>query len=301
MSAKPRLGRGLDALLKDGAKPEPPNRESQAPVAATNLVPIGDIRPNPRQPRREFDQAALNELAQSIREHGVIQPVVVRRVEDGFELIAGERRFMAARQAGLEAVPTTVLDVSEQVSLELALIENLQRQDLNVIEEAEGYQELASGFGLTHEQIAGRVGKSRTAVTNALRLLALPDEVRLLLIQGAIEPGHAKVLLGVAIDPEKIALAQRVAKEKLSVRELEVVVARLRRAPRKPRVSRSDIPQSQLEFVSDKLRRHFGAGVRLTPSKTLANGKKVKGMLEIEFYSNEDLNRVLDVMGIVLE
>lgn len=303
MTAKPRLGRGLDALLKDGARSEhaPQPEQPLASGIAMRNVPLKDIRPNPRQPRRIFEPAALEELAQSIREHGIIQPLVVRKTESGFELIAGERRFLAARQAGLLDAPVTIREISDQGSLELALIENLQREDINAIEEAEGYKVLAEQFSLTHEQIAGRVGKSRAAISNSLRLLTLPDEARRLLAEGRIEPGHAKVLVGLEIDPEKIALAQRVARQGLSVRDLEAIVARMRRTARKPRVTRSDIPQPQMEFISDKLRRHFGTGVTLKPSKTLANGRKVKGMLEIEFYSNDDLNRVLDAMGIVLE
>lgn len=301
MTAKARLGRGLDALIKAGARPEPATPEQPPEAAPANFASIADIRPNPSQPRRAFEPTALEELAQSIREHGVIQPLVVRRIDGGFELIAGERRFMAARQAGLETVPITIREASDQTSLELALVENLQRRDLNPLEEAEGYQALAERFGLTHEQIAAKVGKSRAAVSNAFRLLALPDELQSMLAEGAIETGHAKALLGVELDQEKIMLARRIIREKLSVREIEAIVARMRRGTRRARVSRSDIPQPQLEYVADRLRRHFGTGITLIPCKTLPNGRKVKGMLEIEFYSSDDLNRVLDAMGINLD
>ncbi len=301
MTAKARLGRGLDALIKAGARPEPAESEQFPQARPESFAPVAEIRPNPNQPRRAFEPAALEELANSIREHGVIQPLVVRRVEGGFELIAGERRFMAAQQAGLETVPITIRDASDQTSLELALVENLQRKDLNPVEEAEGYQALAERFTLTHEQIAAKVGKSRAAVSNALRLLSLPDELQALLAEGAIETGHAKVLLGVELEQEKIMLARRVIREKLSVRETEAIVARMRRATRRSRVSRSDIPQPQLEYLADRLRRHFGTGITLLPCKTLSNGRKVKGMLEIEFYSSDDLNRVLDAMGINLD
>lgn len=300
MALKRGLGRGLDALLKDVpdalAPPEPVASEDQSQNVVN--IPVDSIRANPSQPRRVFAQEALQEMVQSIKTHGVLQPLLLRRVGEGYELVTGERRLRAARQAGLESVPAIVKDVSDQDALALALIENLQREDLNAIEQAEGYQRLASQFGLSHDEIAGRVGKARASVTNILRLLELPDEIKQMVIDGILSAGHAKVLLGIPIQEEKCLLARRVKKDGWSVRDLERAVARLGRVSRKPRAARADIPADHLQYLLDKLHGHFGTGVRIVPSKTLANGKKSKGMIEIDFYSNDDLNRILDVLGI---
>ena len=300
MALKRGLGRGLDALIKDVqvSSATLPADTSASVEHSEDVVSISidSIRPNPCQPRHAFSQESIEELVQSIQTHGVLQPLLLRRVGDGYELVAGERRLRAARHAGLESVPAIVRDVSDEDSLALALIENLQREDLNVIEQAEGYQRLSSQFGLTHDEIAKRVGKARASVTNVLRLLELPEQIKQMIIDGILSAGHAKVLLGVSIDDEKYLLSKRVVKEGLSVRELEKIVAKLGQPPKKPRAFRADIPADHLRYLSDKLHRHFGTGVRIVPSKVLANGKKSKGMIEIDFYSNDDLDRILDVL-----
>lgn len=305
MASKHGLGRGLSALInekpaaamKTGLEATGANNDTP-PEGLTTNVPVDKIRPNPKQPRRRFAPEALEDMVRSIQTHGVLQPLLVRRIGDHYELIAGERRWRAARQAGLENVPAILKEVGDRDALEVTLIENLQREDLNPVEEAEGYHSLMEQFALSHEEIALRVGKARATVTNSLRLLTLPAEIKQMLADGRLSAGHAKALLGVAIDEEKCFLARRALEEGWSVRVLEKAVERLGRAPRKPRAMRDDIPAAHLQDISDKLHRHFGTSVRLVPSRTLANGKKAKGLIEIDFYSNEDLTRILDLLGL---
>ncbi len=294
MSAKHGLGRGLGALIQD----TPPTESPKETTAGVVRVPLARIRPSPWQPRRRFAADALAELADSIRERGVLQPLLVRRVGEGYELIAGERRFRAAAEAGLSEVPVILMEATDHEALELALVENLQRQDLNVIEEAEGYRALAEKFGLTQEDIARRVGKARASVANSLRLLNLPVSVRQFLSEGLLTSGHAKALLSLEIEAEQCRLAEQAVRDGMSVRELERIVARIKRAPRKPRESRSDIPANHLNRLSEALHQRFGTAVRVEPCRTLANGKKIKGSIQIDYYSNEDLDRVLGLLGV---
>jgi ParB family chromosome partitioning protein len=219
-------------------------------------------------------------------------------MDEGFDLIAGERRLTAAREAGLKEVPAIVMEVTDQEALELALIENLQRENLNVIEEADGYRELATEFNLTQEEIAARVGKSRAAVANAMRLLSLPEEVRAMLADNRLSSGHAKVLLGLNREKDQLLMSRKVVEEGLSVRELERAVKRRKAAPKKPRVAKSDIPSNHVTYLSDQLHAHFGTSIRVNPCKTYANGKKGKGTIEIDFFSNEDLERILEIIGL---
>ena len=314
MVAKHRgLGRGLGALIQDAAEkmtapppaPTPPAPPQPAPLARQEppgerilLVAPDAIHPSRWQPRKHFTAEAIEELAQSIREKGVLQPLTVRRTGETFELIAGERRWRASQAAGLKNIPVRVVTASDQQALEMALIENLQREDLNIIEEAEGYRLLADTFSLTQEQIAQRVGKARASVTNALRMLELPEPVRRLVATGRVAPGHAKVLLGLELAQEQELLAGRVAQEGLSVRTLERIVGRLKKAPRKPRAEKSDLPAGYLRDLTDRLHRHFGTAVRLTPVRTLTNGKKAPGTLEVDFYDNDDLDRILTMLGL---
>ena len=219
---KKGLGRGLSALLGEAPRPEP---ESQARKDSVREVEIGRIRPNPAQPRQHFDEEAMAELAESIRQHGVLQPVLLRPAGDGFELIAGERRWRAAQKARLHSIPALVREHDDSGSAELALIENVQREDLNAIEEAEGYQALVARFGHTQDNVAKLVGKSRSHVANLLRLLDLPEPVRLMLLRGDISMGHARAV-ATAPDPEQ--LANEIADKGLSVRQAEALARRAR-------------------------------------------------------------------------
>jgi len=298
MATQRGLGRGLGALINDGIKMD----VVEGGHIGVKRVPITDIRRNSLQPRQTFDEETLRELTASIIERGILQPLLVRKAEgDQFELIAGERRLRAATQAGLADVPVIVIEAADHDSLELALIENLQRENLNMIEEAEGYQVLSEKYDLTQEQIAAKVGKSRPSVANALRLLDLPAEVRTLVAEQQLSPGHAKVLSGLEMASEQILFAKRAVLENLSVRNLEKLIEREDRPARRPRSSHNDIPSSHLSYLYDKLHGHFGTSVRLSSCRTYANGKKGKGIITIDFYSNEDLTRLLDLLGIETE
>lgn len=288
------LGRGLGALIKDGTSGEPP----LAPPERANKIPVANIRKSPWQPRRVFSPEPLAELIESVKERGVLQPLLVRKVADHYELIAGERRLRAAQEANLKEVPAVVMDVGDQEALEIALVENLQRADLNLIEEAEGYRLLMEKFSLTQEAISERVGKARPTIANVLRLLDLPDGVKQLLAERRITPGHAKALLALEIPKEQQMLAERVIAEDMSVRTLERIVARTRRAPKKHRAEKSEVPSTHLHALTDQLQQHFGSQVRITSCKTLSNGKKVPGRLEIDYYSIDELDRIIQVLGL---
>jgi ParB family chromosome partitioning protein len=262
------------------------------------MVEAIKIRPSPFQPRRTFVREAMEELVASVREHGVLEPLLVRRAEDGYELIAGERRWRAAQEAGLKQVPVVVRDATDLEALEIGLIENLQRADLNVVEEAEGYLALAQTFKLTQDEIAQKVSKARASVANALRLLSLPKEVKKFLAEGLISAGHAKILLSLATEPEQCKMAERIIKDGVSVRELERLVEHSRKTPRKKAVEKEDIPASHLVYLSDKLHQHFGTSVQVHPCRTTANGRKVKGYIQLDIYTNDDLDRILDLCGL---
>ena len=298
MAARKGLGRGLGALIKDETPADIPVQQNDG----IKKVSLNSITRNRRQPRHTFDESALAELTASIKEHGVLQPLLVRPDDNnGYELIAGERRLRAATAAGLTKVPVIVMNATDGDSLELALIENLQRENLNVLEEAEGYRELAVEFNLTQEEIADRVGKARASITNALRLLTLPDEVKSMLSDERLSRGHAKALLGLDIEKEQILIARRAVEDGLSVRNLEKLIQRIKAAPRKPRAAKPDLPASHVGYLSDQLHAHFGTSVRITPCRTYANGKKGKGSIEIDFFSNDDLDRLLSLLGITGE
>jgi ParB family chromosome partitioning protein len=290
------LGRGLGALIKDAGSPEA--APAAAPAGGAVKVPVASIRKSPWQPRHQFEADALAELVASVKERGVLQPLLVRRLGDGYELIAGERRLRAAGEAGLAEIPVIVMEVTDREALELALVENLQRSDLNLIEEAEGYRTLAEKFGLTQDEIAGRVGKARPTVANALRLLELSDKVKQLVAERRLSPGHAKALLGLEIPREQELLAERAVQEGLSVRTVESLVQRARRAPRKPRAEKPDIPPDHVKFLLEQIHQKLGTQVRLVSSRTLANGRKTKGRLEVDFYSADDLDRLLVILGL---
>jgi ParB family chromosome partitioning protein len=295
MAAKHGLGRGLAALIKDGTPTAPADAGTETGV---RRLPIQQIRKNTLQPRHEFEPQAMAGLVESVRQYGVLQPLLVRPAATGYELIAGERRLRAAGEVGLTEVPVIVMQAADAQALELALVENLQRKDLNIIEEAEGYQLLADRFGMTQEQIALRMGTARASVANTLRLLALPAEVKALVVSAQITTGHAKALLALEIDHERVLLARRIVDECLSVRQVEKLVERAKRAPRKARASRSDIPHDHIAYLADRMHAHFGTSVRITPCRTYANGKKGKGLIEVDYYSNDDLDRILAVLGL---
>lgn len=321
------LGRGLGALIGETApmvtpavKSEPKAAEPQlvskpavvpVPVVATPVAEPANavikvrtelIERSPWQPRVTFDEEALKELSESIKSHGVIQPLVCRRLpsEKGvaYELIAGERRLRAAVDAGLTEVPVVLADVADRDAAEMAIIENIQREDLNIIEEAEGYKTLAEQFGLTQQDVADRVGKARPSVANALRLLELPDEVKLLLSSNLLSTGHAKVLLSLTDETEQTLLARRSVEEQLTVRALERLIARRKEEKSDVETRKMDMPESHIRYLLDKLHGKFGAPVRLQPSVTYANGKRSKGSIEIDFVDNDDLTRILDIFGI---
>lgn len=271
------LGRGLDALI-----PTEANDPSKAPVG----VRLSDIEPNPRQPRQDFDAAALEELAQSIRENGVITPITLRKTGDTYQIIAGERRWRASRMAGLHEIPAIVLDVDEQTGYALALIENLQREDLNPMEEAEGYRRLIQELGLTQEQAAQRVGVSRPAVANALRLLNLPVSVSALLREKKLSAGHARALLPLETPERMEQAAAVVLEQQLSVRQTEALVKQLLKAPRQAKEKAPDIYVRDLERSMSALTGH-----RIT----IRHGAK-KGTLTIEYYGNDDLDAVCQAL-----
>ncbi|MBQ9727691.1 MAG: ParB/RepB/Spo0J family partition protein [Kiritimatiellae bacterium] len=302
------LGRGLDALISReqtrGVAAVPPPPAPAAPAAAVSRavsdVPVRLVTPSPWQPRQEFDPDALRELAESIKVHGIIQPLVCRKAAGGlFELVGGERRLRAAQLAGLDKVPVIVIDAVDRDAAELALVENLQREDLNAIEEAEGYKALADKFSLTQEEIADRVGKARPSVANALRLLDLPDEVKQLVGARLLSTGHAKVLLGVTGEKERVALAREALEAGLTVRALERLVERRRAAAAKPRRAPApDIEPAALKDLLARLHARFGTRVRLVPSVTFANGRHGRGRVEIDFADNDELTRLLELFGI---
>ena len=312
---RPGLGRGLGALI--GATPPAPAQPAPKPAAAPAIampsaevlnavieVPVNEIQRSPWQPRHVFDEDALRELAESIKANGVIQPLICRKNSDGrYELIAGERRLRAAMEAQLSKVPVILKDAEDRRAAEMAIIENIQRQDLNVIEEAEGYRTLAETFSLTQQDVAERVGKARASVANALRLLDLTDEVKQLVSSGLLSTGHAKVLLSLTDATEQTILGRKCVTEELTVRSLEKLILRRKASPPTDdnRKSKPDMPESYVRDLTDRMHRHFGTAVRLTPGVTHANGKHTKGMLEIDFYDNTDLDRLLEIFGIKVD
>ena len=281
-AGKRAIGRGLDALLADARIPTSDGK------SGVMMLPVDQIRPDPRQPRREIDAAAVDELAKSLQHQGVLQPVLVRKDGNRYRLIAGERRWRAAQKAGLKELPALLREATDGEAFELALVENLQREDLKPLELAEGYKRLVDDRKWTQEQVADRVGKSRVSVANALRLLALPEEVKTHLKAGALDMGHAKALLGVPKAADMVSLARTVVSEKLSVRETEARVREGRTqgpASSKKKASARQSPEAR-RMVED-LQRKLGTKVRI------AERGQGKGTLEIEFFSYEDLDRIV--------
>jgi ParB family chromosome partitioning protein len=275
MARKRALGKGLEALIPAGPKLRPGALE----------LPIDQIRPNPRQPRSEFSEPALEQLADSIRQHGVLQPLLVTTAGDEYQLVAGERRLQAARLAGLEVVPVIVREAGERSSLELALVENLQRTDLNPLEAAEGYRQLVDDFGLSHDEVGARVGKSRSHVSNTLRLLKLSATVRKALAAGEISEGHARALLAISRAEDQANLMRTIISKGLNVRQSEALVRQLGAGkPRRSKASRQNPEESDLQA---RLETALGTKVRIRSGRS-------GGQVVISYYSVEELNAIAD-------
>jgi ParB family chromosome partitioning protein len=278
------LGRGLSALL-----PEQTNNNNEE----LREIEIETIKPNAEQPRTRFTEQALEELTQSIRENGIVQPIVVRRKGSGFEIVAGERRWRAAQRAGLERVPAVVREISDDKMLELALIENIQRQELNAIEEAKAYKKLLENLGLTQEMVATRIGKDRTFITSYLRLLKLPNDIQRLVEEEKISVGHARALLMAENAEIQRRIARSIMDMNLTVREAEKIVKRQNsngETQEKPKLKAKEA-DANVRAAETKLRRRFSTQVKILP-----NPSKLGGKIELEYYSEEDLNRIYQLL-----
>ncbi len=288
--AKSGLGKGLGALIS--GRPSVPRLEVDSSERIQEIS-LARIAPSPLQPRKEFAADALQELVDSIRQHGIIQPLLVRKAADDYELIAGERRWRAAQELGLAQVPAIVRAASDLEVLEISLIENLQRADLNPIEEAQGYARLASEFGLRQEDIASKVGRSRAAVANAMRLLDLHPQIQVWLAQDLLSVGHAKVLLGLKIPDEQLLVAQTVLRRSATVRATERLVARQLGATKSRRKRRTGATATSatIEDLQERLQQYLGTRV------TIHHADK-RGRIEIEYYGNDDLQRVVAALGL---
>ena len=293
------FGKGVNGLL--GTVPVVPVAQVPAPGVPLELK-IQDIERSPYQPRLDFKEEELRELAESLKNNGLVQPPTVRKNEAGrWELIAGERRLRAAQLAGWTKIQVTVKQVDNLTAAAMTTTENLQREDLNPIEEAVSYKTLQDQFNLTQQEVADRVGKGRATVANATRLLELPEEVKQLISTSLLSVGHAKVLLSLDDEKERILLARDCVNDQLTVRALEKKVARLH-APveNKPRGT-SDLPDSYVRNLAEKMKRHLGCAVRVVSGVTHANGKHTKGVVEIDFFDNDDLDRVIRMIGLSVD
>ncbi|MBI3600061.1 MAG: ParB/RepB/Spo0J family partition protein [Nitrospinae bacterium] len=270
------LGKGLKALI-------PVAEEKQAGILE---IPIEDVRPNRYQPRKTFDDSKLAELVSSIKEKGVVQPIIVQKLDSGYELIAGERRWRAAQKAGMDKIPALIKEVTNEESLELALIENIQRENLNSMEESRAYQRLADEFNLTQEEISKKVGKDRSSIANYLRLLKLPQEIQDSISNEELTMGHARALLSLNSAKEQISLKDMIIEKGMSVREIESIINRDRQSKREPAKRTIDIFKNRL---GEELQRFFGTKVNII------KGRK-RGKIEIVFYSDEDLERIVELI-----
>ena len=299
------LGKGLDALFGDvevtpvkSADKKESSKQAKADTAAKKsdeteasqggvlYIDINDIKPNTGQPRKHFDEEKLEELASSIQQHGLIQPIVLRKLKTGYEIVAGERRWRACRIVGLKEVPCIVKELTDEENMLLAIIENMQREDLNPIEEAEGLKQMIDTYGLTQEQVSYSVGKSRPYITNSLRLLKLPEEVRTLTASGEISVGHAKALAAVKDRDKQITLAKKTAKDGLSVRQIELMAKETKAPARKVPKAKKSADEKKIE---EDMKNALGTKVNL-------NRKGKKGKIEIEFYSDEELERLIELI-----
>lgn len=288
------LGKGLDSLIPNTVGEKKVKNEvsvtSKKNTTSESLVKIVKIEPNREQPRKNFDEDSLQELADSIKQYGLLQPILVQDKKDHYEIIAGERRWRAAKLAGLKEVPVIIKNYSAQEIIEISLIENIQRENLNPIEEAHAYKQLLEGFHLKQDEVAERVSKSRAAVTNSIRLLKLCDEVQQMIIQDMISTGHARALLSIEDRELQISLAQKIFDEKLSVRDIEKLVKNLNR-PVKEKKKEDEVSEIIYKDLEERLKE------KLSRKVTISAKGEGAGKIEIEFYNHEDLDRLLDMIG----
>lgn len=297
MAVKKGLGKGLGNLIPESDKEAQKTKVVEKVVEkkvivkepAETIVKINEVEPNKNQPRRTFDEDALLELAESIKQHGVIQPLIVKKRDKYYEIIAGERRWRAAKMAGLKEIPIVIKDLSDQEIMEVALIENIQREDLNPIEEAQAYQRLIKEYNYKQDELAERVSKSRVAVTNSMRLLKLDERVQKMIIDDMISAGHARALLAITDSEKQYTIAMKVFDEKLSVRETEKLIKNLDKQV-KPKVN--TIPENDFVYrdIENKLKESMGTKV------IIHNKDNNKGKIEIEYYSQDDFERIVDIL-----
>ena len=287
------LGKGLDLLISNEYVEKEKQKKTEEKSAET-MLKIRLIEANSGQPRAYFDEDSLSELAESVKKYGVIQPIIVRKQDDHYEIVAGERRWRAAKLAGLKEIPAIIKDYGEQEMAEISLIENLQREDLNPIEEARAYQTLIKKYHLKQDEIAERVSKGRTVITNALRLLKLDQKVQEMLIEGLLTTGHAKVLLGLEAKEQQIEVAERIVDDQLSVRETERLIKSM--LNKKETHQQKELPnQSLYQQIEEKMKQKIGTMVKI---KRKADQK---GKIEIDYYSADDLERIIELLGITEE
>ena len=292
MSKKLGLGKGLNALIpEDTVILEPKKGKDKNDDNGYSLIDINLIKSNESQPRKLFDDEKIMELAESIKSNGIIQPLILRKDKDEYIIVAGERRWRAAKYIGIKEIPAVIMDLTEKQILEISLIENIQREDLNSIEEAIAYKKLITDFDLTQEQLSKRIGKSRVAITNTMRLLNLSEDVQQYIIEGVISEGHGRALLAITDSKLQCELAQNVIDDKLSVRELEFLIRKLKTKsePSKSKAKKETNPY--YKEVIEKLENYFGTKVNVT-------NKNNKGKIEIEYYSEEDLQRILEIINL---
>ena len=295
MALKRGLGKGLDSLIPTNVMMESEVKHSTVLTASspeegkdgTLMVKLSKVEPNREQPRKNFDEDSLQELAESLKQFGMLQPILVQNRGDYYEIIAGERRWRAAKIAGLKEVPVIVRELTDQEIVEISLIENIQREDLNPIEEAQAYKRLLTEFHLKQDEVAERVSKSRTAVTNSMRLLKLCDEVQKMVVDDMISTGHARALISIEDPEEQYLIAQKIFDEKLSVREVEKLVKDLHKPPKPPKEENKTL-QAIYQEISERLKQSLSTKVSVSAKQ---NGA---GKIEIEFYNHEDLERLLE-------
>ena len=300
MAAARGLGKGLDALIPSGissssgsanSNKAKEDRSSEKKSGET-IVNITKVEPNREQPRKNFDEDALEELAESIKQFGLLQPILVQDRKTYYEIIAGERRWRAAKRTGLKEVPVIIKNLTEQEIVEISLIENIQREDLNPIEEAQAYKRLLTEFNLKQDEVAERVAKSRTAVTNSMRLLKLCDNVQQMIIYGMISTGHARALISIEDPEQQYTVAQQIFDEKLSVRDVEKLVKNLNQPPKvKKAITTDKSLEAVYQNIEENLKQKLSTKVSITPK---GNGT---GKIEIEFYSHEDLEKLMDLLS----